>query len=263
MNTIHLEAYHIAEDIDLKGVRETYTGKLLINQKSELFYQIGEQEYLYIFDYGVVVFANFRPEDMNKTFSYLEEHCIKPTGRKVGDDYKILVEEQHQVTFQHNELIVPTFSDQVLRIVMFSLAQSIALDYYSQVGEELMTEVRRFSKDLEHKGRVGISKKAMLKFIGKSLNIKNSVVENLYIFDSPNMVWDNEYLDKLNQGLTQFFEIKTRFRELEYGLSYIDDNLDVFRDLMHHRESSILEWIIIILILVEVFDMIVTKIWFN
>jgi len=42
-------------------------------------------------------------------------------------------------------------------------------------------------------------------------------------------------------------------------LRIIEDNLRVFSEIINQRESSLLEWIIILLILVEVFDLLITK----
>jgi uncharacterized Rmd1/YagE family protein len=57
------------------------------------------------------------------------------------------------------------------------------------------------------------------------------------------------------------FDLRVRFSEIEYTLRIIEDNLHVFREISHQRESSLLEWIIILLILVEVIDMIVTRVF--
>ena len=100
-----------------------------------------------------------------------------------------------------------------------------------------------------------------MRFIGKALNTQNEIAENIYVFDAPELVWDDEYLDKLHQGLMKHFDLRVRFSEVEYMLGIIDDNLSVFREIIHQRESSLLEMIIIILILVEVFDLIITKIF--
>ena len=101
----------------------------------------------------------------------------------------------------------------------------------------------------------------MLKFIGKALNTQNDIAENLYIFDEPDLVWDDEYLDLLHKGLSKHFDLRLRFTDVEYTLRIIENNLDVFREISHQRESSLLEWIIITLILVEVVNLILSKIF--
>jgi required for meiotic nuclear division protein 1 len=58
----------------------------------------------------------------------------------------------------------------------------------------------------------------------------------------------------------KYFDLRVRYNEVEYTLRTIEDNLSVFREIIHQRESTILEFIIIVLILVEVFDLIITKI---
>jgi uncharacterized Rmd1/YagE family protein len=72
-------------------------------------------------------------------------------------------------------------------------------------------------------------------------------------------VWDDEYLDKLNQGLMKHFDLRVRFSEIEYTLKIIENNITVFREIINQRESNLLEYIIILLILVEVFDLLITK----
>jgi uncharacterized Rmd1/YagE family protein len=59
--------------------------------------------------------------------------------------------------------------------------------------------------------------------------------------------------------LIKHFDLRVRFSEIEYTLRIIEDNLSVFREIINQRESSLLELIIIILILVEVFDLLITK----
>jgi len=55
------------------------------------------------------------------------------------------------------------------------------------------------------------------------------------------------------------FDLRVRFSEVEYTLRIIEDNLSVFREISNQRESSILERIIVVLILVEVLNLIISK----
>jgi uncharacterized Rmd1/YagE family protein len=169
------------------------------------------------------------------------------------------VEGGKGTVFEFNEAVLDKLDEKVIRIAMLNLAQSVALDYYHWVSENLLTQVKSFANELEISGKLKISRKNMMRFLGKALNTQNDIAENIYIFDAPDQVWDDEYLDKLHQGLMKHFDLRVRFSEIEYTLRIIKDNLTVFRDIIHQRESSILEIIIIILILVEVFDLFITK----
>ncbi|MFZ9504537.1 MAG: RMD1 family protein, partial [Cyclobacteriaceae bacterium] len=75
----------------------------------------------------------------------------------------------------------------------------------------------------------------------------------------PDLVWDDEFLDKLHRGLQKQLDLRIRFSEIEYTLRTISENLDTFREIYNQRENSLLEWIIIALILVEVFDLFISK----
>jgi uncharacterized Rmd1/YagE family protein len=50
-----------------------------------------------------------------------------------------------------------------------------------------------------------------------------------------------------------------RFRNIQEGLEIVKENLDLFKDIMQHSKSLVLEWIIIILILVEVINLFAEK----
>ena len=93
-----------------------------------------------------------------------------------------------------------------------------------------------------------------MKVIGKTLNTQNRIVDNLYFLDAPDTVWENEYLSQINSGLSKIFKTKTRFREVEYTLRIIDNNLRSFAQLVQHRDSNKMEVIIIFLILFEVLN---------
>jgi uncharacterized Rmd1/YagE family protein len=136
---------------------------------------------------------------------------------------------------------------------MLNIAQSVALEFYETLSDNLITSSKEYILELEKRGRLSISKINLLKYIGKVLNVKNSIVDNLYILDDPNLVWDNEDLNLLNRNLKANFDIIPRFKDLDYRLGIVEDNLKLFTDVLNVRESSRLEWIVIILIAIEIF----------
>jgi uncharacterized Rmd1/YagE family protein len=255
-----ISAFYLAENINLKQLKEDYTGALLLANPSDLFYRVDETAYLYVTDYGAIAFANLNDADLSKNIQFLQQYCEDVLPEKFRDDFEISHQDGEPLTFGFDNLIVPNLNEDVVKIVMVNLCYSVAMDFYAQRAQEQLSDIQQFTKQMEQEGTIHISRKNMVRFIGKALNNKNRIVENLYIFDSPELTWDDEYLDRIHRGMTRTFEIQSRFKELEYNFKVIEDNLDVFRDFFLHRESSKLEWIIIILICIEVFDLIISKI---
>lgn len=189
---IRITAYHIAENVNLKQFKTDFTGELVSSTSSELFYKVGDGGLLYVFNYGLAAFAGISEVETSRIISLIKEYSQNPRQEAISDDYYIKKSKEKEPKFDFDFLIVPEVSQDVIKITMFNLAQSVALDYYAHVADELLEEVNRFTSLLEKTGRVGLSKKNMLKFVGRTLNIKNKIIDNLYIFDVPEIVWENK-----------------------------------------------------------------------
>jgi required for meiotic nuclear division protein 1 len=259
-NSIKLTAFLVANQIEVKSVKSFLEIKAFAETSSELFYKFSETKYQYYFNFGVVVFTGFTEEEMRYALKTVMPFEKAPLSNHLRDDFQLVVQPGSDMFFDFDKVTVGRIDDQALRIAMFNLAQSVAIDYHHLVAENLLTEVKGFATQLEHTGTLRISRKKMMRFLGRALNTQNDIAENIYIFDAPDQVWDDEYLDKFHQGLIKHFDLRMRFSELEYTLRIIEDNLTVFREISNQRESSRLEWIIIILILFEVFDLIISKV---
>lgn len=260
MKQVKLSALLVANQLDLKGIKTFLELKPIADSSSELFYSFGSDKYQYYFNYGVVVFSGHTDEEIKLAIEAIHSFYRNPLPYWLRDDHEITV-ENGDMKFEFNRVVVNRLDAKVYRIAMFNIAQSVALDRYHEITENLLTEIRGFTNYLETNGKLKISRKNMLKFIGKALNTQNDIADNIYIFDAPELVWDDEFLDKLHQGLMKHFDLRVRFSEIEYTMRIIEDNLSVFREISHQRESNTLEWIIILLILVEVFDLFISRIF--
>lgn len=255
---VKLHAFLVSNQIDLKGIKSLFEKKPLADSSSELFYGSGGK-YEYFFNYGVIVFSGYREEEMKEIIRVIQSQLKDPETTWMRDEFQIRIDPSKETSFEFAEAVVVKFDAMVVRVAMLNLAQSVALDHYHSVSEDLLTQVKGFANQLERTGKLKISRNNMHRFLGKALLTQNDIAENIYIFDAPDLTWENEYLDKLHQGLIKHFDLKVRFAEIEYTLRIIENNLTVFREIIHQRESNLLEFIIILLILVEVFDLFITK----
>lgn len=251
---IRIEAIQLAESINIKKFRAEFQMEIHSGSTTELFYTLPENNrYLYVFDYGVIVFGNYDTVAKSELVGFLKNYATALVELNFFEKYLIETNSEiDKAVVKNNFVSVPRIDSSLLRIVMLNIGQSVALDYYENLTDELISSSKHYIIQLEKRGKIQISKTNLLKYIGKVLNVKNSIIDNLYILDDPNLVWDNEELNLLNRHLKANFEINTRFKDLDYRLQIVEDNLTLFIDVLNVRESSRLEWLIIILIFLEI-----------
>lgn len=250
---IQIEAFQIAELFNIKKFRNAFQLEAYSGSTSEVFYVLSNNRYLYVFDYGVVVFANYDDASKKEFLDFIRQFSTSIVDLDLTEVYSIKTDEKITKIIVKNDFVSsPQIDSSLLRIVLLNVGQSVALEYYEMLTDELITSSKHYILELEKRGKLSISKTNLLKYIGKVLNVKNSIVDNLYILDDPNLVWENEDLNILNRQLKSNFDINTRFKDLDYRLQIIEDNLTLFTDVLNVKESTRLEWVIIILIVIEI-----------
>jgi len=253
-------AYQVAQSISIKESKKQLSWQLLFQDSDELFYKVGTDAYVYLFQYGMVSFFNLKEAEINTLLEELKPLSNNYFTEKLSEEVVVKV-EANTVKVEYEQIILPSLDQDMIRLVMLNASQSVALDRYAEITEQLLIETNQHTLYLEQKGKLDISGNKLKRFIGKILNLKNKISENLYIFDSPDSTWDNEALNELNIDLKKTFDLKDRYRLIHDRIDIIKENLELFKDIMDHKESSRLEWIIIILIVIEVFDMFIAKIF--
>lgn len=251
---IKIEAIQLAESFNIKKFRTDFQTEAHSGSTTELFYSFPDNNrFLYLFDYGVVVFANYDALGKSELVQFVKNYASELVDLNLSEEYRIETNSTvDKPVVKNNYVTVSKIDSSMLRIVMLNIGQSVALDYYENLTDDLISSSKHYIVQLEKQGKISISKTNLLKYIGKVLNVKNSIIDNLYILDDPNLVWDNEELDVLNRNLKANFDINTRFKDLDYRLQIVEDNLTLFTDVLNVRESSKLEWLIVILIFIEI-----------
>jgi uncharacterized Rmd1/YagE family protein len=258
--TLHTIAYQVADSIDLKAFKAGFPSEVYYEEPDEVFYELEDRKFIYVFRYGVVCFLNFDELRIAEFLQFLTPFCRNKFELNLSEELQIETGTSEN-KFGYNKIELQNGKTNALRLVMLNVSQSVALDYYSEQTNKLLVETHYHTQKLEQKGSLDISGKNLAKFIGKTLNLKNKIAENLYIFDSPDVTWEDEYLNKVDMGVKNTFDLQVRFRNIEEGLVIVKENLELFKDIMQHRKSTALEWVVIILILVEVINLVAEKLF--
>ena len=256
---LYVVSYQIADSIDVKGFRGSYKEGIHHYDADELFYKTGEEAFVSVFKYGVVCFLNYNEAERDAFLQRIAPFCKNLFELKLSEEFEVETNAREN-KFGYNKIEIVQPDIEVFRLIMLNVSQSVSLDYFSEQTNLLQEETHSHTLTLERRGRLDISGSHLKMYIGKTLNLKNRIAENLYIFDSPPETWEDENLNRIDQGLKKTFDLQDRYRDVREGLEIIKENLELFKDLLQYRNSTFLEWIIIILVALEVINLVIDKI---
>lgn len=257
---LHVVSYQMADSIDVKAFRTAFKEGIYHYDADELYYKVGDDSYIYIFKYGVVCFTNCSEASMEEFLQRIAPYGKNVFELKLSEEFEVETDAREN-KFGYNKIEVTKPDVEVIRLIMLNVSQSVALDYFQEQTNLIQEETNEYTKRLEQKGRLSMSRQDLKMYIGKTLNLKNRIAENLYIFDSPPETWDDENLNRIDLGLKRTFDLQERYRDIREGLEIVKENLELFKDLLQYRNSTFLEWIVIILIAVEVLNLLFDKLF--
>lgn len=248
-----IRAYHIAERLRLREVRDKlgYTPKEFSNYEMVISLP-GDDAYLFIYNFGSVVFFNVADVDFEREMARLSEFRTPSDTMRTSDNFLIEVSETGQNKALFDKLEVRALTYDSIKIASTLLAQSTALEYYEILIENLLEKTNHFSRRLEKQGKFLEETQDLIKFIGMCLNTRQEVIANLYIVDSPDEVWENNELERLFTDLKAILDIDARYRALEHKIQIIQESIEVIIDLSKSRKEVKLELTIIALIALEI-----------
>lgn len=253
--------YHLGGRLDLKLIKNSLAFHCIYADPTELIYETGPNAWFEVFDYGSVVFFGIDKTVQTDIIGSIRKILSLAVNELESEEIDIEVVPESPTKVLFDKILVNHLNVEVAKIVMLNIAQSVALDYYIEQTNILLEQTSYFSYELQEKGTFSIKGKKLLKYIGTALNLKNRIARNLYIFDSPDITWEDQYLNDLHAQLNMELDIRIRYRSLQESLSIIQENLEIYKDINQHSHSSQLEWIIIILIAVEIVNLFFDKLF--
>lgn len=135
-------------------------------------------------------------------------------------------------------------------IIALVISQSVGLEKHEQDLEKHFARSRRLL-DMT-KGHSLIKRSKLAQFAKELTFIRHAMLTDLFLLDKPNILWDNAEAEDLYNRLASILELKDRFEIVAFKLSNLKDDIARVLNLINHKHSEFLEWIIIILIGIEI-----------
>jgi len=248
----HLEKSPQKEEIELR------LGLRFERVLEKAFYAKLGDKYIFLTSFGCLAFLGFGKTEIDEFLRPIAEQV--KLGH-INQDYKIEEDHELPVSFRvtNEKLFLKSKTDSQLFVAALIVSQSVGLEKYEAVlDSKLATSKSLLSQ--KQKGYFG-KRKALIALANSLALLRHEIIVDMHLLDKPNILWDDETAERLYNELSIFFELKERFEIVEFKLSLLKDDIMFLTDILNHKKSEFLEWIIIWLIAFEIFMGLYKMVW--
>jgi uncharacterized Rmd1/YagE family protein len=243
-----LLAIHLSKPLSIATIEKTLGITFKKAIEATHYAQVNEAMITYT-NFNVLTLINWPKESVQKTLNSIG---VQNDASTINQDYPILIDSAIEKAFEidNEKITLKEYNTINLIIISHVISQSVALEVYEKKLSDYYEKSRKL---IDASNTFSIFKRTTLaKFSKQLVLVRHDMLIDLYLLDKPNILWDNEDTELLYNRLASSLELKDRFDIVEYKLNSIKDDIVMVMDLTNHNHSSFLEWIIIILILIEI-----------
>jgi len=250
LNTIFIA--HIGETIDFKQAETA-----LIEQNGAIRYR---DAYLlkctsgeaWFFNYGVLICWGLTTDERQQLILDLAPLTTQSSDQILREEYQYTPEINEKFRIQHDIIYIDK-SDSLSRLSLsHAFAQSTKLQVFEERAQKVIQNNKFISSDLAKKGRTSLSRKKLAKLRGQLFETSSDISLHFNLLDTPEFFWDYPEVEGYYLSLIKYLDVQPRIEILNHKLATIHEMLEMLASEQHHKHSAFLEWIIIILIAIDI-----------
>jgi uncharacterized Rmd1/YagE family protein len=243
----------LLDDLNKQGLEPFISNDVIHVQKIKDNQEVVD---ICFFLFGCIVIWNENREVQNNTI-------INDTKQYESNSHENIT--QDFIDFEYNtDLDNSAFSELENKIILhkddklikvaisYALAQSVKLEMLEKSINFLLQEIHPIQKEFAEKGNVSLSKNKISKQLGILFAERYFANMNSNVLDTPEFFWHRSNYEQIYYEALEFHEMRQRQALLNQRLSMVNDLYKMLSDQLHSKHSTKLEWIIIILIAIEV-----------
>lgn len=262
MELFRFNAYALNGELDLNrlaarlGIVRKYRWEepMKLNPATFSLASADDRELVYLYYFGGIVFINCSAELIARFVEMLPKHSEtvkKPVELPFREEYRLEIDPARPSAIANDFTVMPDLNMAMIEIICFVIAKSVALERIEERIDQVFDEVEGLIANLD-KGRLELPDQHMARMVSSILSFKVTSLAHIMVLDKPEITWDNPEADRLYTTMAGLFELKQRYQEIKHKSETLLDMTGVFTGISHARRSARLEWIIIILIGIEI-----------
>lgn len=252
MRSIPILAYDVATSFNLKPLQVDAAAWGAVVSRDPVIVQLADDRYMVVFDYGSVVFFNFDEGAARLWLGKLTPFASRMGRQEFTDNFTLHVgKEDGELSTE--ELAVPEFTLDVVKLVAVVLSRSVSLEYFESLVERSLEQLEDAIEQLARTGRLMGTRNALTRQVGVALNIQHELAYNLGLLDDPDILWEGGHrIGKLYVQLSQTFDIRERVLVLQRKIDIIAKSSEFIILRLQERTLTWQEYAIIALFVIDI-----------
>ena len=150
-------------------------------------------------------------------------------------------------------VVLPRLDVHNLSVIATVMAQTVALDHYSVKVDAMLETFTRLNSSVEKTGVFNaLEKQNLFKLVALNNTLFTDVIAKIGLLERSETAWRSQEYTQIWEGLREEFEVEDRFEKIEFKLNLVQLNTKFFLEVLANQKSNTLEWIIIVLISLEI-----------
>ena len=263
MKAAELKAVMVANEINISaiashfGINKKFKWEdmlCLVNENLKGILRDVEDKRVCIFHFGTIVFINMAYHEIKDVLEYLkrlDKSLLIRTALDHVEEYKIEISEKQDYRVGNEVIVIPKENSFYFDITSLILAKSIALKKIEIDMDAVFDKIEEII-DLLSKANLKVNDRQLSSMSAKVLTFKYNTISYIMLLDKPDVVWNNEEAEKVYVDLSLMFELDERYEKVRIKTETLMDITQMFSSLALSKRDAKLEWMIIILIMVEI-----------
>ncbi|XP_077587829.1 required for meiotic nuclear division protein 1 homolog [Stigmatopora nigra] len=262
----------LAVDLTRHGFREVdfprdASNVLVIS--SDMGAKADDASLIFFFREGSVVFWNAEDRSLKKVLRILERHESQAYEVALvhweNEEINYTYGEGNTKLEQGNFILSKNLEGSELVLEKFAFSNALCLSVKLAIWEvsldNFVESIQSIPEALKSRARVKLSSADVMQKIGQLFTLRHCINLSSDLLLTPDFYWDRENLEKIYDKTCQFLSINRRVKVVNEKLEHCTQLTDLMRSHLSDKHSLRLEWMIVILITIEVLFEVVRMIW--
>ncbi|XP_063088980.1 required for meiotic nuclear division protein 1 homolog isoform X1 [Cavia porcellus] len=220
----------------------------------------GDPGTIFFFREGATVFWNVKDKTMKHVMQILEKHEIQPYEIALvhwENEELNYMKIEGQSKLHRGEIKLNSeleLDDAILEKFAFSnaLCLSVKLAIWEATLDKFIESIQSIPEALKAGKKVKLSHKEVMQKMGELFALRHRINLSSDFLITPDFYWDRENLEELYDKTCQFLSITRRVKVMNEKLQHCMELTDLMRNHLNEKRALRLEWMIVILIAIEV-----------